>query len=128
MAKILVIDDDPVIRQIGKSYFTAKGHSVTIAIDGKDGMDKFKGDAFDIVITDLMMPNMHGYEVIDAIRATRQGASLPILLLTADRKEPGLDKYPRRGFEDDHVAKPFDIPDLEKKINVLLAEGKDRVQ
>ncbi|MCZ7582348.1 MAG: response regulator [Deltaproteobacteria bacterium] len=126
MSRILVIDDDPIIRQMGKAYFTAKGHQVDTAVDGKDGIAKFKASTYDIVITDLMMPVMHGFEFIDLMKGSVQGQKTPVLLLTADRKEPGLDAYERRAWEDDHLAKPFDIPVLEEKVNGLIAEYKDR--
>jgi len=118
MSRILVIDDDPVIRQMGKAYFTAKGHEVVTAVDGKDGINKYNSEEFDIVITDLMMPNVHGFEVIDYIK--KKGRGTPVILLTADRKEPTLDKYPRQAWEDDFITKPFDIPNLEKKVNEIL--------
>ena len=126
MSKILIVDDDPIIRQLVKNYFTAKGHQVTAAVDGKDGIEKFKAGDFNLLIADLMMPVLHGYQLIDFVRNHVKGKSMPILLLTADRKEPVMETYDRRGYEDDYLAKPFDVPTLEKKVNELLAEAADR--
>ncbi|MCB1153033.1 MAG: response regulator [Deltaproteobacteria bacterium] len=127
MSSILLIDDDPIIRKMGQSYFTAKGHSVMVAKDGREGLSHFKRHNFDLVITDLMMPDVHGFMVIDAVKGSSKGATTPVILLTADIKEPELQSYERKAFADEHVAKPFDIPTLEEKVNALLAEFGDRV-
>lgn len=126
MPKLLFIDDDPIMRKLCKAYFTAKGHRIEVAGDGKEGLEKFSKDKYDLVITDLMMPNVHGFEVIDAIKKSKRGESTPVLLLTSDAKEPSLQRYDRQYAQDDTLTKPFDIPVLEKRINQLLQEYKDR--
>ncbi len=122
MSRMLIIDDDPVIRKMGQAYFTAKGHNVITAKDGKEGVERFAHGEYDIVITDLMMPNVHGFKVIDYIKLSPKGKNTPVILLTADIKEPELDAYDRKAFEDDYVAKPFDIPVLEAKVKHVLKE------
>jgi len=126
MSRMLIIDDDPVIRKIVQAYFTAKGHNVISAKDGKDGIERFRQGEYDIVITDLMMPNVHGFKVIDYIKLTPKGKHIPVILLTADVKEPELDAYDRKAFEDAYVSKPFDIPILEAKVKRALKEFADR--
>ena len=126
MPRLLVIDDDPIICQISRAYFTSKGYDVTTAMDGVEGLNKWKSEEYDLVITDLMMPNRHGYEVIDMIKLSARGAKTPVILLTADKSEPELEKYDRRQFQDDTLTKPFDMPMLEKMIKDLLAEFADR--
>lgn len=126
MGKFLVIDDDPIILQITSAFFKAKGHQVVTARDGKEGIHKFETDRFDLVITDLMMPKTHGYQVIDHIKKTQKGKLTPVILLTADQNEPELDQYDRNKFQDDTLTKPFDIPILEKMVNDLMDEFEDR--
>lgn len=126
MSRILFIDDDPVILQICSAYFGAKGHKITVARDGADGFKKFSIGGFDLVVTDLMMPNKHGYQLIDAIKHTANGEKTPIILLTADKDEPELEKYERHHFQDDTLSKPFDMPILDRKINDLLQEFAER--
>lgn len=126
MSRFLVIDDDPIILQICKAYFSAKGNYVDTAPNGNLGIKKFKQEKFDLVITDLMMSNGHGYQVIDEIKSTPRGRETPVLLLTADQNEPELDLYERRKFQDDTLTKPFDMPLLEKKIKDLIAEFASR--
>ncbi|HPM78595.1 MAG TPA: response regulator [bacterium] len=126
MSRFLFVDDDPVILQICSAYFGAKGHNVTVARDGAEGFKKFSLTRYDLVVTDLMMPNKHGYQLIDAIKHSPTGEKTPVLLLTADKDEPELDKYARHHFQDDTLTKPFDMPILERKINDLLREFAER--
>lgn len=120
MGNLLVIDDDPTITQMCKAYFTVKGHSVSVAKDGREGLDKFKKGNFDLVITDLMMPEVHGFKVIDDIKMSDRGKKTAVILLSADKDEPDLKRYKRQEFQDETITKPFDIPALERMINRLL--------
>ncbi|MCC6157959.1 MAG: response regulator [Deltaproteobacteria bacterium] len=126
MASMLVIDDDQIIRKMMQAFFTAKGFNVTVAKDGREGIEKFKVGTYDVVVTDLMMPDVHGYQVIDFIKGSKKGKTTPVVLLTADRNEPELDQYDRSGFEDDYLAKPFDMPILEGKVKSVIREFRER--
>ena len=82
MSRILVIDDDPIIRQMGKAYFTAKGHEVMTAVDGKDGIEKYRGGKFDLVIVDLMMETVDaGTAFVKELRLMNNRA--PIYMLSS---------------------------------------------
>ncbi|MDP8223950.1 MAG: response regulator [Candidatus Lernaella stagnicola] len=122
MSHLLFIDDDPIIRQICKVYFSSKGYTVTVAKGGMEGLAKFKNGEYDLIVTDLMMPNCHGFEVIDQIKQMPRGNNTPIILLSADINDPDMQAYERQAFQDDTLRKPFDMPDLEKKIVDLLDE------
>ena len=122
MKNLLVIDDDPMILDIVKPFFEYKGYTVSTAPNGFEGLQKFKDAKFDLVITDLMMEPMHGFQVIDKIRESDQGADIPIILLSADKDEPDLKLYKRSHFQTDTLAKPFDVPVLERIVKTLLVE------
>jgi len=124
MSRLLVIDDDPIVTQMCKAYLTAKGHQVTLAKDGGEGLKKFREAAFDLVITDLMMPTVHGFKVIDEIKGSIHGANTPIILLTADRNEPELQGYDRSKVQDATLTKPFDMPVLERLIKETLGQER----
>jgi DNA-binding response OmpR family regulator len=128
MHTMLMIDDDPIIRKICETYFTAKGFKVDVAEDGREGLQKFKsnGGKYDVVITDLMMANVHGFQVIDVIKKSAVGNDTPVILLTADKNEPDLENYDRDMYQDDTLSKPFDLPILEKMVGNLLEEFADR--
>jgi CheY-like chemotaxis protein len=83
MACILVIDDDPVIRSLVSSLLEAKSHTVVLAANGRQGTTLFKDQKFDLVITDIVMPEQEGIETIGAIR--RQNRSVPILAISGSR-------------------------------------------
>lgn len=68
MPRILVIDDDPLVRQATKILLSARGHQVTVAEDGKSGIEAARTNRFDVAIVDLFMPGLNGLKVIEAIR------------------------------------------------------------
>jgi len=123
VAKLLIVDDDPAIREL---LVTALGadHKVTEASDGAAAMDLVDG-TFDVVILDVMMPNLDGFEVLRRIRQASATADLPVVMLTAKVAE---DDY-LRGFRsgaDAYVAKPFDIQELENTLDNVMGLSKDQ--
>jgi two-component system chemotaxis response regulator CheY len=126
MSRLLVIDDDPTITQMCKAYFTVKGHQVATAVNGRDGLAKFSAGEFDLVITDLMMPQVHGFRVIDDIKSSDRGDDVPVILLSADKDDPELRAYRRKKYQDETISKPFDIPALERMVNRLLEKFADK--
>ncbi len=121
MASVLVVDDSPSIRQTIKITLSDAGHAITEAVDGKDGLDKAGAGGFDLVITDLNMPNMNGLEMIKALRAKSDLAGMPILFLStesdgavkADAKSAGATGW---------LTKPFDPDRLVKIVAKVLAK------
>jgi DNA-binding response OmpR family regulator len=113
---ILVVDDDPDILTILKDNLTLDGYQVTTAATGKEALAVFSRSSFDLVLLDLMLPDMDGVQICRSFRAT---GNKPILLLTArDRlsdKVLGLESG-----ADDYVVKPFDYLELAARIKALL--------
>ena len=116
MKNILIVDDEPDIREILRYNLEKEGFSITEAVDGNDALDKVSKD-LDLAILDIMMPGKDGYEVCRKIR--EQGNTLPIVFLTAmDRT---FDEV--RGLEvggDDYVRKPFSPKMLIARINAIF--------
>lgn len=103
MYHILVVDDEARIRSLIKKYAEFKGHTVTEAADGMEAVHLCRTEKFDIVIMDIMMPELDGFS---ACREIRKISQVPIIMLSARGEE--YDKI--NGFElgiDDYVAKPF---------------------
>lgn len=116
MYQILVVEDERDIQEILKNYLTDAGYSVTLADDGVDGIAKFHGRAFDLVLLDVMMPKIDGFGVCELIR---RESDIPIVILTALDEESCQIK----GFDlkaDDYVTKPFSMPVLLRKIAAIL--------
>lgn len=118
--KILIADDEEGIRNIIKEYMSLGDYHMTEAIDGVDALNHFKNESYDLIILDVMMPKMDGWEVCREIRRTSR---VPIIMLTARGEE--YDKL--FGFElgvDDYVVKPFSPRELMARIKALLARSQ----
>ncbi len=123
MSKLLVVDDEYRIREIIKKYAVFEGHEVAEACDGLDAIDKaLKGD-YDLIIMDIMMPELDGFS---ACREIRKHKSTPIIVLSARG-----DEYDRiHGFElgiDDYVVKPFSPKELMMRVCAVLKRSQSSV-
>jgi len=115
--KILVVDDEASIRRILETRLKMAGYAVITAEDGEEAVELFNKTNPDLVILDVMMPVMDGYEVLSKLR--RKNISVPILMLTA--KDGLNDKL--KGFElgaDDYVSKPFERAELLARIEAII--------
>jgi len=124
MPKILVIDDEPNIRELVSVYLTAAGFEVAEAENGAEGLERFRSDAPDLVVLDLMLPGMDGREVCRTIR--EQGAT-PVIMLTA--RDSDLDKVALlESGADDYVVKPFSPPEFVARVRAVLrrSDGSTR--
>ncbi len=113
---ILVIEDDSNIQELIVEFLTAEGYNVKSANDGLEGIQAFKKEEFDLVILDVMMPNLDGYGVCKMIR---QSSNVPIIFLTALNQESDQIK----GFDlmcDDYITKPFSFTLLMKRVEAIL--------
>ncbi len=116
MYKILIVDDEARIREIIKKYAVFEGHEVTEAADGMEAIQICREKDFDIIIMDIMMPELDGFSACKEIRKTRK---TPVLMLSARGEE--YDKI--HGFElgiDDYVVKPFSPKELMMRVNAIV--------
>ncbi|WP_168123610.1 response regulator transcription factor [Paenibacillus sp. HB172176] len=116
MGYIMVVDDDPHIRELVRVILQKEGFIAEEAVDGQAALAKMNESAADMVILDIMMPNMDGWELC---RQLREDYDIPILMLTA--KGEKYDKL--RGFKlgtDDYLVKPFDPDELAMRVKALL--------
>lgn len=117
MAKILVVEDEPNM-QIGlRDNLEFESFDVTVAKDGQEGLDELLKHTFDLVLLDVMMPKMSGFDVCKAAR--KEGVKTPIIFLTAKGEE--IDKV--LGLElgaDDYITKPFSIRELVARVKAVL--------
>lgn len=114
--RILVIDDDPTLNALIRQSFHAKGYEVITALNGVEGLKLAYRSHPDIIVLDIMMPDLDGYETC---RRLREISEVPVLMLTAMTAEENL----VRGFEagaDDYVKKPFSLKELEMRISALI--------
>ncbi len=114
--KILVVDDDKNICELLRLYLEKEGYAVTLAFDGREGLDAFAKNNPDLILLDVMMPNMDGWQVC---REIRKNSECPIIMITA--KGETIDKV--LGLElgaDDYVVKPFDSKEVVARIKAIL--------
>lgn len=119
MTKILIIEDEISFSEALSFLLEKEGYSTEVAETGKVGLEKFKSGSFDLILLDLMIPEMSGIDVCRAIRATSQ---IPIIMLTA--KDSEIDKVV--GLElgaDDYVTKPYSSRELAARIKAVLRRG-----
>ncbi len=115
-SSILVIEDDFNIQELIVEFLISEGYKVDSANDGLEGIQKFKQENYDLIILDVMMPNLDGYAVCKMIR---QSSNVPIIFLTALNEESNQVK----GFElecDDYITKPFSFNLLIKRVEAIL--------
>ena len=122
MYKILIVEDEPNMRMGIKDNLEFEGYQVDVADNGGDGLDKIRTNQYNLVLLDVMLPQMSGFDVCKTVR--QEGNKVPIILLTAKGEE--IDKI--LGLElgaDDYVTKPFSLRELLARIKAVLRRGAD---
>ncbi|HUR18319.1 MAG TPA: response regulator [Acidimicrobiales bacterium] len=119
-ARVLVVDDDPVIQNLLRVNFEMEGYEVIMAGDGVDGLERAREDGPDIVVCDIMMPRMDGLTVARELKADPATAAIPILLLSAKAQQADVRAGEEAGA-DDYITKPFDPLTLLERVAALLA-------
>lgn len=123
MAKILLIEDEQMIQELLTFNLTREGYDVKVAGDGKKGLEMVYSERPDLIILDVMLPILDGYEVCKTIRGNNESAKLPIIMLSA--RDEVTDKV--IGLElgaDDYVTKPFSTRELLARVKARFREGK----
>ena len=112
MKKILMIEDERDIAELEKDYLEINGFEVVIKEDGKEGFDEAMNESYDLIIIDIMLPGMDGFEICREIRKEK---NVPIIMVTA--KQESVDKIRGLGLgADDYMVKPFDPSELVARV------------
>ena len=118
--RILLVDDEPsIVKMVGKRL-EIEGFDVLIAMDGQDGLSKAQTERPDLIVLDLMLPKLNGYEVCTMLKQDARYQKIPVVLFTAKAQE----KDEKLGMEcgaNAYVRKPFRAQELLEKIRALLA-------
>ncbi|PIH04323.1 response regulator transcription factor [Clostridium combesii] len=114
--KILIVDDDKTIVEFLQIFLIKEGYEVRISYNGEEALDKIRSEQFNLILMDIMMPKLDGFE---AIKRIRKLTNIPIIFLTA--KDSQQDKI--KGFIsgcDDYITKPFDLVELSLRVSAIL--------
>lgn len=115
MQKILIVEDEEAISNLIKINLTAEGYHCTCAYDGKTGADYIEKESFDLVLLDIMLPQIDGYELLEYIKPI----GTPVIFLTAKGAVNDRIKGLKLGA-DDYIVKPFQIGELTARVEALL--------
>ena len=121
MLTVLAIDDSRTIREMLRETLCKAGFEVHVAVDGLDGLEKLPEVNPNVIITDINMPRLDGFGVIEAVRAAADRSALPILVLTTE-SAPDLKERARKSGATGWIVKPFDDAKLISAIRRITAQ------
>jgi two-component system response regulator MtrA len=113
---VLLVEDDPSIREVTALGLRQAGLEVTVAGDGREGLDRFRAGGVDLVVLDVMLPSLDGFEVL---REIRRESGAPVVMLTARSELHDVVVGLELGA-DDYVTKPFELPELVARVKAVL--------
>ena len=121
--RLLVVDDTVDIRLMIARYLTHQGYQTTTAVDGMDALDQLRQSWPDLVLLDLSMPRMNGWETLKAIRTLPRGTSLPVIAITAHAMMADRERALASGFNG-FITKPLAFDILLQMIDTLLLRSR----
>ncbi len=129
MPRILLVEDNEMNRDMLSRRLARRGYEVSIAIDGQQGLSMALRGDYDLVLIDMSLPELDGWEATRRIRSDPRGRTLPIIALTAHAMAGDREKALQAGC-DEYDSKPVDFPRLVSKIEALLAgrSGADKAE
>lgn len=126
--RVLLVDDEPsIVKMVGKRL-EVEGFEVLVAMDGQDGLKKAQTEAPDLVILDLMLPKLNGYELCTMLKQDARFQKIPVVMFSAKAQEKD-ERLGRECGADAYVRKPFQAPELLAQIRKLIerpATGQTR--
>ena len=120
MSRVLVVDDEPIVGVILRFAFDAKGHETVMAGDGRTGIEMATDEHPDVIVLDLMMPGVNGYDVLHEVRHSDELDDVPVLVLTAVTLSRDRERCLSEGA-DAVMTKPFDPRDVAEAVDALLS-------
>jgi DNA-binding response OmpR family regulator len=119
-----VIDDDPLVGQWLTDVLAAEGHQVETVDSGRAGLERLRGGAFDLVLTDLRMPDVDGIGVYQELERTQPRMAQRVIFVSGNTREPRYQRF-LAGLEDRNLPKPFDINQLTRLVRRKLGHATE---
>lgn len=123
--KVLVVDDDPYMRELVDYNLRLDGYEVLLAPSGSDGISMAREQAPDLVLMDMMMPGMDGLEALSILKRDSSTSHIPVFMLTARQRMGDLEQAFLLGA-DDYITKPFDPAGLGRQVGKKLVQTGNR--
>ena len=117
--KILVVDDEPPILRLMEFILAREGHEMIVAVNGEEALAKVAEHSPDLILLDIMMPRIDGYEVVRRLRADPAHGKIPIIMLSAKAQDADVQKGVDVGVNE-YITKPFSPPYLVEVVNKYL--------
>ena len=117
--KVLIVEDNPVIVRMSEKLLTANGYDVITAGNGKEGLDRARSDRPDVILLDIILPVMHGYEVCGELKKNPATQDIPVIIITGT----GLEEIARKESQIEaqgFIAKPYDFKAIDALIKQVL--------
>jgi CheY-like chemotaxis protein len=124
MARILLVEDEPNIQRLISYALQTRGHDVSVAQDGSEGLLVARTQKPDLILLDMVMPEMSGIEVLVALKGDSSLKSIPVLIVTASAQKEEAEKAIELGAAD-YLIKPFRVHDLQEAVASLLGHVPD---
>ncbi len=125
MAKILIVDDNINIKNLLEYNLNKAGHEVFTVANGQSALDNIENFQPELILTDLDMPEMNGYNLIEKLLSDQETKDIPIIIITCKSQQDDIQKGLESGVRA-YLVKPFDPNQLVKKIGEILKNEKDR--
>ena len=120
MAKILVVEDEPSLQKLLEYQLKRIGHEIVVVADGKQALASVKTDRPDLVLLDVMLPVMGGFQVLRQLQEDKNTSNIPVIMLSAKGQQHDIAAGIDKGVFD-YITKPFNIPNLAERIDKALA-------
>ena len=121
--KVLLVEDNEMNRDMLSRRLERRGYQVVLALDGQQGVDLARAEAPDLILMDMSLPVLDGWEATRQLKAAPETRTIPIIALTAHAMSSDRDKALAAG-SDDYDTKPIELPRLLEKIEALLSPGR----
>lgn len=119
--KILAVEDDTMFLAVIKKRLEFAGYEVITAVEGRDGLNKARSENPDLIILDLILPNLNGYRICSMLKRDSKYHNIPIIMLTARSRQADVAEGLKAGA-DAYFTKPYDLEDLLVQIKTLLGQ------
>ena len=121
---VLIVDDNPTIASIVREALRSEGYGVTCVYSGEEALDYLEGQTVDLIILDVLMPQMDGFEVLRRVKVSPKTVSTPVIMLTVNDKHDDVLKAYRLGAEC-YITKPFRPRELIHNVQRVLGKAAD---